>query len=358
MPGHEIAQTISLITGVAISPLLGVGAVGAWEYYHAGTAEERARLHWYANPWFWGPALLLVAICFIKDTAGTALPTALKKPFDIADAVENKISGLVATGAFVPLAASIFETPPADGAWLSSMGFAAIDASWTYNIVAIPLAMVAFVLVFLASNAINVLILLSPFTTVDLALKTLRTAVLGSVVATAWINPWVGAVWALILIVAAYFISGWSFRLSHTGLVFIWDFLTLRQRRFRPQAGGARLFLSRKIEKVPARTYGTLSRDAEGRLAFTYRPWLILPERTITLPAGQYEAGRGLFYSEILRVDGNETRTVILLPPRYLGHEEELVKLYGLSGTRDVGFRAAWSWFRNTVKGRATAAPA
>jgi hypothetical protein len=175
---------------------------------------------------------------------------------------------------------------------------------------------------------------------------------------TAWIHPWLGAAWALILIAIAYLISGWSFRLSHTGLVFVWDFLTLRHKRFVPSAGESRLFLSRKIEKVPARTYGSLSRDNEGRLVFRYRPWLVLPERMLTLPSAQYEAGRGLLYSEILRVEGNEAKTVILLPPRYLGHEDELAKRHGLAGTREVGFRAAWSWFRNTVKGRPAPVPA
>ena len=105
--GVELAQTLSTVTGVAISPLLGVGAVGAWKYYHT-LPEKRANLPWFAQPAFWMPALLLVAIVGIKDILGTAAPTALKKPFDIAEAVENKISGLVAAGAFVPLLVTTF----------------------------------------------------------------------------------------------------------------------------------------------------------------------------------------------------------------------------------------------------------
>ena len=106
-PGLEAAQAISTITGVAISPLLGVGAVGVMKYFKT-PPDKRAKLPWYAQPWFWGPALLLVALAFVKDTFGTALPTAAKKPFDVAEAIENKISGLVAAGAFVPLIAMIF----------------------------------------------------------------------------------------------------------------------------------------------------------------------------------------------------------------------------------------------------------
>lgn len=171
VPGKQIAQTISEITGVAISPLMGVGAVGAWEYFHARTPQQKAKLHWFAHPLFWVPALLLVAACFVKDSTGIALPPLLKKPFDVAETIEHKISGLVATGAFVPIAASIFHASGNNdhGAALNSLGFAAIDLSWLYNALLVPVAMIAFFIVFLASNAINILILLSPFGVVDAA---------------------------------------------------------------------------------------------------------------------------------------------------------------------------------------------
>jgi len=359
VPGVEMAQTISMITGVAISPLLGVGAVGAWQYFEAKTPEQKAKLHWYANPAFWVPALVLVALCFIKDTFGTALPTALKKPLDVADTIENKISGLVATGAFVPLAVTLFQQGnPGDGASLASLGFAAIDFGWLYTALVIPLAMLAFFIVFLASNAINILILLSPFTIIDTALKGFRLALLASVAGTAWIDPWLGAAWALIIIAFAYCIAGWSFRLSHFGLVFIWDFVTGRCKRFVPHATENKLFLARKIEKAPARTYGRLTRDASGALVLRYRPWLVLPEKTQTLPAGRYLAGCGFLYSEVVRVEGGEAKTMLLLPPRYVGHEEQFAQVYGLAGTREVGLRAAWTWLKGTFRGRPAAVPA
>ena len=178
---------VSTITGVAISPLLGVSVVGYLDYRNAKTPEQSlAKLPWFANPMFYVPAFLLVALCFVKDTAGTALPTVVKKPFDVLETCEHKISGLVATGAFVPFAASIFHAQGAgSGAalTLSSMGCATVDMSWLYNLLIVPVAMVAFFIVFIASNAINVLILLSPFTTVDAALKGFRATILASVVA-------------------------------------------------------------------------------------------------------------------------------------------------------------------------------
>ena len=218
-PGADLAHAISEITGVAISPLLGASAVGVWQYYHARTPQERGKLPWFAQPWFWIPALALVAACFLKDTLGLAAPRLMKKPLDVAETIEHKISGLIATGAFVPLVIAVFPPAKPDGAWQAPNGFLAmIDLSWLGNGMLVPVAMLAFFMVFLASNAINVLILLSPFAVVDAALKGFRLFLLLTVAATAFANPWLGAVWALILIAIAYFVAGWSFRYVPLGV--------------------------------------------------------------------------------------------------------------------------------------------
>ena len=208
----------------------------------------------------------------------------------------------------------------------------------------------AFFIVFLASNAINILILLSPFSTIDLALKSFRTAILASVTASAFLNPWMGAAWAVIIILFSWCIAGWSFRLSHFGLVFVWDFLTIRRARFTPSKEGNNLFLSRKINKVPARTYGRLTRNDKGELVVTYRPWLVLPPRTLVLPEGKYCVGEGAFFSEIHHIEGDSSKALILLPPRYRSHEQELVSIYGLVDVRPVGLLAAWKWLFGSRK--------
>ena len=344
-PGTEFAQAISTVTGVAISPLLGTSAYGAVQYYRT-PAEKRGKLPWFAKPTFWVPALLLVAFVGAKDVIGTAAPTALKKPFDIAEAIENKVSGLVAAGAFVPFVVTVFGDSNTQGAMLSSLGFAAVDLSWLYNTLMVPIGIIAFVIVWLVGNAINVLIVISPFTTVDAALKSARLAVFATVPATSYINPWLGAAWALIIIVICYFIAGWSFRLTHFGTVVIWDYLTFRRKRFMADPQANKMFLARKLNKVPVRTYGKLVKNAQGRLVLNYRPWLVFPLRSVELPEGKYEAGCGAFYSELLVVYGDDTRSICLLPPRYRGHEAELVKIYGLAGTRDVGLRAMWAWLK------------
>ena len=185
-PGVGIAQTLTTITGVAISPLLGVSAVGCYQYCNAAP-EQRDKLPWFASPVFWVPAFLLLAACFVKDTVGTALPPGAKKPFDAIETVEHKISGLVATGAFVPIMVSMIHEANSTGGQptlsLASLGLATVTfPNWLYDLLVTPVAMLFFFLVFLASNAINILILLSPLPIIDTTLKAFRTSVLASVV--------------------------------------------------------------------------------------------------------------------------------------------------------------------------------
>jgi len=337
--GMEAAQTLSTITGVAISPLLGVGAVGAYDWFRTPSGK-RGSLHWYAQPYFWIPALLLVGFVAAKDIFGTAAPTALKKPFDVAEALENKVSGMVAAGTFIPFMVTIFPTAAEQSAAaLSHAGFAAISLGSIGNYLMVPFAIAIFLVVWLASHAINILILISPFTTVDAALKSLRASVLGMVTITAWIDPWMGALFSALVVLFAWMISGWAFRLLVLGTVFSWDFFTLRRHRFMPVVNGNWMFAARAIAEMPIRSYGKLFTDPTGKRTFEYRPWLLLPKKTLELPAGEYAVGQGLFYPEIMRVEGQAEKTLFVLPPRYRGHEADIAKACNVTDVRDVGIR-------------------
>src|SRR5688500_6549381 len=222
-PGVEMAQALSTITGVAISPRLGVSAVGAWHYFRTD-ASKRANRVWYAQPGFWVTGLLSVALVFAKDVFGATLPPGWKKPFDVAELIENKLSALVAAGAFVPVFAAVFE--PLQTSSLASMGFAAIDMSGVYDALIMPVAIAVFMVVFLAAHAINILILLSPWGAIDAALKAARTALLSLLTLVSFINQWLGAIFSVLVIIVAWFIAGWSFRLMVFGSIFSWDFVT------------------------------------------------------------------------------------------------------------------------------------
>src|SRR5262245_31710928 len=82
-PGLEMAALATQVTGIAISPLLGVSAVGCYQYFSADTPEAKADLAWFAKPAFWAFGLLIVAAVAVKDMAGATLPPGWKKPLDI-----------------------------------------------------------------------------------------------------------------------------------------------------------------------------------------------------------------------------------------------------------------------------------
>ena len=361
-PGLELAALATQITGIAISPMLGVSAVGAYQWIQAKTPEEKAALPWFANPSFWMLGILVVGAVAAKDAFGATLPPGWKKPLDILETIENKASGLVAAGAVIPslvtlgsklimnstgMAATV--ELPVTG--LAMLPVATFDTSWLLSILMVPLSVAVFAVVWLLSHAINVLILLSPWGAIDAVLKGLRTSLLGLVTATAWIDPVVGATLSIVIILLAYLMAGWAFRLMIFGSVFCWDFFTVRRKRFRLLADGNKVFTGDKISEVPQRTYGRLHQAADGALTLKFRPWLVLPEREVAVPREGLVVGRGLFYSEVLGHDvkTDKNHTLLLLPPRYLGHEELFARTYHISGTCEVGLRRAWGWIREAI---------
>jgi hypothetical protein len=360
----EMAKAVTKITGVAISPLLGTSAVGAWDWVQAKTPEQKAKLQWYAHPAVWLPAMLLVGAVALKDAGGVVVPPGRKKPLDVAETIENKVSGLVAAGAFVPLAASIFSFSSGSSSAMADAHvhlamLGGFNPAGLLDIVTVPFAMVAFGAVWLVAHTINVLILLSPWGVVDAGLKSFRTALLGLVTVTHFVNPWAGFILSLIIILLAWLVAGWSFRLLIFGSVYVWDFVTGRKHRFTPAVNGNWVFTSRKIEKTPSRTYGQLMRSDDGKLTMEYRKWLWFGmKKSVALPAGKYVVGRGLFYSEVLLVDGEKEKMFLLLPPRYRTHEEEMAKVYGFVEVRATGLRRTWQWLKSLLGFGAKTVPA
>ena len=350
-PGVEAAQALSTVTGVAISPLFGMGAVGAWKYYHT-QSSARAALPWFAQPWVWVPAFILVGLCFLKDTAGTLIPTAAKKPFDVLELFENKISGLVATGAIVPLVmavASHFQATTSAATTTSTWGWAALDGSVVTSALAAPLSLVAYFLVFIASHALNVLILISPFATVDAGLKAIRLALLSSVAGTSFLNSTLGALWAGVILILCFLVAGWAFRLSIFGHIFAWDLITLRRGKETPSALPIPAFLAQTFGSTPVRTYGKLERSPTGELNFRWQPWLILPSRSITLPSKSLSIGRGVIHPELHSSTETSAQELVDFPPRYATQEEALARVVDAKSIHDVGIRAAWSWIKSAV---------
>ena len=368
LPGVALAQGLTEITGVAISPLLGVSSVGAWRYFH--TAEPaRAGLPWFCQPWFWGTGFFILALCFIKDLAGAAVPALLKKPFDMVELFEDKLSALVASGAFVPLialetarhftaAADATSAIPADLHLASVLPGPALGSG--IGILFVVLGMIAFLLVWMASHAIHVLIAISPFAMVDTALKLFKSLLLSSVLLAYLVSPVLGAIVSLAFIAVAAWIAPFAFRFTMFGTLVATDILMPWRKGAAPDVERPHAFLVDRSLGVPVRTYGRVLPAPGGGLEFSYRPWWVLPERRIGIPLERPSLSAGMLYPSILRREPAESaarKTVILLP-RYRSHEETLASGFSI---RDIersrisrGIRAIRQWLSETLSGRIT----
>ncbi|MBB5353047.1 hypothetical protein HNR46_003300 [Haloferula luteola] len=349
-PGVSLAQGITEITGVAISPLLGVSAVGSWTYYQT-PPDQRADLAWYCQPWAWCSGFVILSLCFLKDALGTAVPGILKKPFDLAELFENKASALVASAAFVPLVAAEMaraqgpvEVPTATLGWPL---VAALDPAW----VTVPAAVIAFALVWVCSHTVNVLILLSPFSSVDTLLKLARTTALALVAIAYAIAPWLGLLVCCGILLAALWFAPSAIRLMIFGTRLAGDLVWSSHSRRRAEPSQPHAFLLRKIAGLPSRIGGRVVKSSTGQLEFRTRRGFLGPEKCVALPSGRHELAKGLLMPVLLTLDndGQESRTLLLLP-RYRGQENHVADALELHAVRDPAWSRGWtavrSWWR------------
>ena len=372
--GQRLAEAVAMVTGVPISPLVGVSGLGAWRWWH--TPEPfRAALPWYARPAFWGTGLAL-AFLFAANTSIAGLVPGLKKPMDFVEHYENQASALLASpivlieahrlvaGAFGEGADATTAAGAAAPA-LASAGVAALTGGGALPLVLRPLAelgagaiaLLAFILVFLAFHTIQVLIALSPSAILDTLLRLFRFGALAVAAGSTAVNPYFGALFGLLILTVAALVSGWSFRLFVYGSVFGHDLLFASGRSL-----GAPLaaFSGGGLAGPPVRSYGRIEGDANG-WRFTWRPWLVFPRREVALP--RPVALRRGFLSPALIVSGVLREPVVVrFPPRGKGREELLARELGVAEILDGrivrGLKAAWVWLKGLVTGRESAAEA
>ncbi len=367
--GEEIARTVTLTTGVPISPLLGVSGLGAWRWWRT-PAAARAELPWYARPWFWGPGLFLVFLFAANTTIGAAVP-GLKKPMDFVEEHENKFSALVASPivllevkrllglGFPALAGSgVASSAPLAGsglAFVSSVEPLAGAAKLFVDLGLGVLYLACFFLVFIAFHAIQVMIALSPSALLDMLLRGFRLALLGLLGVTSWIHPYLGATLGFAILFIAWLTAGWSFRLTVYGSILSWEFLTGRDGSADPATAPLAAFSQRGLKGVKPRSYGRLAQDGAGGWVFLYRPWLVLPRHSVQLPLGEMAVLKGALSPLLVRHGALRPQTLMRFPPRFRTREAELASRLGagevLEGRIVRGFRAAWQWLKDLALG-------
>ena len=359
LPGVQLANVLATATGIAITPILGVSAVGAWRYWRAAE-DERAGLDWFCSPWVWGSGLLFTLLLLLKEPVLGAVPP-LKKPFDALEVLENKVSAFVAAPAVLPMFLSAFGAvtslallwgPPGVATPLA-VGGAALTvpaplAAFGYGLAAFVF-MLGFFVIWLAFHAINVLILLSPFGFLDIFLRSIKFFVLATLLTATWLSPWLGVgVVALILLVSIP-IAGWSLRLTSFGWVVAWDLIRLRHRQAPESGTPIRAFTATRALGAPNRALGYLTREGDA-LVFSYRPWLVLRARRVTLAAAPVQLERALVCPLVRRSDTEEDSDLFRLPPRYRNHEARVAEQLVAVGVLDApvlrGLRAALGWAR------------
>lgn len=371
LPGVKLAEGITQITGVAISPLLGVSCVGAWTYWQT-PVDQRVDLAWYCHPYAWGFGFSLLAMCFAKDLFGGIATPLVKKPLDVAELFEDKISALIVSVGFVPLLASELlnaagssaAAPGPDAALLPStegllaaVPLAGISAT---SLMLVPVMIVLFLVVWLAGHTINVLIVLSPFSTLDNLLKLTKLGLMAVVAASAMLNPWIGLVVCIPIVITAILIAPWTYRLSIFGSWFGFDlvrFLKIEKRQAE-SVERLRSFSSRGFLARPTRTCGRISKSADGTIEFRCRKMGLIATPAISLSSEGLILIRGLWCPLLLQessdANGNKkTVPLFTLSPRYRSREDEIAAAFGIVELRDGvvlgGFKATKQWLREIL---------
>lgn len=364
LPGVALAEGITQLTGVAISPLLGVSGVGAWEYFRTEEAA-RADLPWFCHPVAWGIGFTILGLVMLKDVFGAGMPTILKKPLDVIELFEDKISAVVASAALVPFLdheiAKVFATgdEPVTMTGFAAAGFATIDPVFAQSptlllVLLVPLSLIAFFAVWLSSHALNVLLLFSPFGLLDLFLKTSRVLFIGFLALLSAVAPVLAAILCGVLILVALWFAPRTFRLCVFGTVMSTDLLRslVRQSDRHEKTRG---FLVRRIGGLAALSFGRLERE-DGEVIFSSRFLLLGPARRVALPApDRLDLEKGVIFPSIREDRGGSEKAAALvhLLPR---HRHDLIHVSEKLGIRRIldqavvrGVKAAFGWVRESV---------
>ena len=353
--GEVIADEISRITGCAISPILGISVLGAYTYY-ATPPGERDTVPWHASPKFWAPLLVILFGIILKDSAKVAIPKVILVPLDAIETLLEKNtsavlalivlltsvtgSGLEQLHLSAPPAGVLFPSAVHAAAGTGSQAVAPVSGAMEPVLISV-VVIVVFINVWVVSQALNFLILLSPFSSIDLLLTLWKNCIVALLLGAYLVHPYAGLLFSLCVIFLSAFLFSRSFRFVVFGTLMALDILRRKKCGFDPGSETIKAFAGADLEDVPSMSYGTLG-NVNHALRFTYRPWLIFPARHHHVPAPPeaYHVGTGMLSPVIVR-EGKKPgqyATLCRLRPLYASREHTVVQILGLAGVRDLAF--------------------
>ena len=361
--GESVTKALATVTSTAISPLVGVSVMGAWQYFRT-PAPQRSQLPFFDRPYFWAPTMVLLVLIFIKDTFGGFAPL-IKKPLDAIEVllvnhaslvlivfpvVLNQVARVMGYTSLKGLFGYLLSGPVVYAATIDNPGVHhafSVATAMLYTIAGLVVAGV----VWLLGHCFDVLALLSPFPFVDFLLKLARNVVFAILLVTSIISPHVGLVLCLAVIVLSLMAFSWAWRLSFFGTLFAWSMLEmlLLDVHERPSREHGVPAFSAGMKNIKRRTYGKLVPGADASLVFAYRRLLFGPEKKVVVGrAESFAVGRGVFYPTVVEPieSTDKHRVVFRLLPTYRGVEEEVRLCLDCASVCDLrwtkGLRSFW----------------
>jgi hypothetical protein len=324
-----------------------------------------------------GPLLMVVGLGLLLTLFKDVLPVSLvKKPGDATEVATSPVPALMGLALILP---GLIEhlTPPAAEAFqamLNSIGpsqaYAAADpnlafpgvsalAEWLGAVLAAVAGAIVYAAVWLLSNTLTILCLVVP-APLGPVVKSGRLSLLAMLHTLNLYHPGLALLLSALIILIAFLISRWAFKLTVWGMLYSFDLLTRAWRKREPGPEPTAFITGegRKVLKIAKRTLGHLTVE-NGRLLFRYRYFLLFPRQKELPPSERLALGRRLTTPVILL--RAEDRLVPLLAFRLSSrtHEELLARRFGGLEVVEVGLskwlKGACSWMDRGVSRLRTA---
>lgn len=348
--GERFAREVAVLTGVSLTPLLGAAVLSAKAWYQTPEAA-RDRLPWHKTPAFFIPAFAVILLLWF----GHRIPV-VDRVAKLVKLYESQLSALLALPFVIKELADAtgFLVPSAHAAGLLGTD-ALAGPSPPGELAGWAIGLFVASTVWLAGHTVNVLALISPFSLVDVLLKTLKMFLVGFLLAATGISPWFGLVVSAVYVFIAARLAGWSFRLMVFGLVFTGDVLLARSASEKVGPGALKGFSAGGLAGVPVRSWGAVF-AGPGGLEFRYRPFLVLSLRNVALPARETLVVEDGLVSPSLVIAAPLPGTpgsLVRFPPRYRPHATAVAEVLGGLAKRDAalvrGLEAARRWIREQL---------
>ncbi len=378
---EQLAAELSTATGMAINPLFCISALGAYGYF--STAEQlRAGVPWHLSPKFWLPLALVMFLIFLKDSSKVAMPKILLLPLDSLELLIEKntsaiialpvlLSG-VASGQFVQMeqvSASLFESlfpvaMAAEGLATTANSLPVASELSAATVLTSMMVITVFVVVWLLSQAFNFLILLCPFSWLDMLLAAGKNSLLMLLIGLTAVNNWLGFALSVVIILISLFLLSKTIRLVLFGTTMSWD--TVMYRLFnRPgkvpdSEKGIQCFSSSYLKDIPLLSRGTAF-NRDNILHFRTRPGLLSATQTVTtgIKTSESQLGSGILSPVIQRIKRSELRgeeqitryQVFRVRSCYRQHLVETAQVLGIEINEEASlasqFKEGLRWFQS-----------